>query len=55
MHTSSTQGDAREGKISLNIFFLAIKPKARSVVGKGEECMPCDPGYEFRKGGSLTK
>ena len=55
MHTSSTQGDAREGNSILNIFYLAIKTKARSVVGKGEECVPCDPRYGLRKGGSLTK
>ena len=52
MHTSSTQGDAREGNLTLNTFFLAIKTKARSVVGKGEECVPCDPGYELRREGA---
>ena len=55
IHTRSTQGDAWEGNLSLNIFFLAIETKARSVMGKGEECVPCDPGYELRKGGSSTK
>ena len=55
MHTSSTQGDAREGNLILNLFFLVNKTKASTVVGKGEECVPCDPGYELRKGGSLTK
>ena len=52
MHTSSTQGDAREGNVILNFFFFATKTtKASTVVGKGEECVPCDPGYELRKGG----
>ena len=56
MHTSSTQGDAREGNVILNFFFFATKTtKASTVVGKGEECVPCDPGYELRQGGSLTK
>ena len=56
MHTSSTQGDAREGNLFLNLFFFATKTtKASTVVGKREECVPCDPGYELRKGGSLTK
>ena len=39
----------------LNIFFLTIKTKASTVVAKGEEWVPCDPGYELRKGGSLAK
>ena len=26
--------------------FREIKTKASTVVGKGEECVPCDPGYE---------
>ena len=49
------KGDAREGNFILNIFFLASKAKASTVLGKGEECVLCDPGYELRKGGSLTK
>ena len=36
-------------------FFFETKTKASTVVRKGEECVPCDPGYELRKGGSLTK
>ena len=55
MHTSSTQGDAREGNLILNLFFFGTTTKASTVVGKREECVPCDPGYELRKGGSLTK
>ena len=55
MHTSSTQGDAREGNLILNFLYFATKTKASTVVGKGEVCVPCDPGYELRKGGSLTK
>ena len=68
-HTSSTQGDAREGNLILTLFFFSrlkrrqaryffffeTKTKASTVVRKGEECVPCDPGYELRKGGSLTK
>ena len=48
--------DAKEGNLILNFFFFATKTKkASTVVGKGEECVPCDPEYESRKGGSLTK
>ena len=55
MHTSSTQGDAGEGNLTLNLSLFATKTtKASTVVGKGEECVSCDPGYELRKGGSLT-
>ena len=36
-------------------FFFAPKAKASTVVGKGEECVPCDPGYELRKEESLTR
>ena len=37
-------------------FFFATKTtKASTVAGNGEKCVPCDPGYELRKGGSLTK
>ena len=54
MHTSSTQGDARKGNLIL-IFLFATKTKARTVGGKGVECVPCEPGYELRKGESLTK
>ena len=55
MHTSSTQGDAREGNLILNLFFFGTTTKASTVAGKREECVPCDPGYELRKGESLTK
>ena len=34
--------------------FPAIRTEARTAVGKGEQCVPCDPGYELRKGGRLT-
>ena len=54
MHTSSTQGDARKGNLIL-IFLFATKTKARTVGGKGVECVPCEPGYELRKAESLTK
>ena len=40
---------------SEHIFLLAIKTKASTVLGKGEECVPCDLGCQLRKGGSLTK
>ena len=47
----------RQGRTlnSEHFFFLSIKTKASTVVGKGEDCVPCDPGYEFRKGENLTK
>ena len=56
MHTRSTQRGRQGMKLnSEHFFFLAIKTKACSVVGKGEESVPCDPGYEVRKGGSLPE
>ena len=61
MHTSSTRVDAREGNFEKiqNMKFLAIRTKARTVVGEGEECLACDPPdmlqKELQKGGSLTK
>ena len=33
-------------------FFLAIKMKARTVVGRGEKGPLCDPGSELLLGGS---
>ena len=33
------------------IFLLAIKMKARTVVGKGKEGPRCDPGSELLLGG----
>ena len=34
-------------------FFFATKTtKTSKVVGKGEECVPCDPGYELRREGA---
>ena len=45
----------RVRKLNSEHFFFANKAKARTVVGKGEECVPCNPGYELQKRGSLTK
>ena len=56
MHNRPTQGDAREGNLILNLFFFATKTtKASTVVGMGEESVPCDPAYKLRKGGSFDK
>ena len=34
--------------------FFPIKMKARTIVGRGEECPLCDPGSELRKKGELS-
>ena len=44
----------REPNSELFFFFATETTKASTVVGKGEECVPCDPGYEVREEGSLT-
>ena len=52
------QFDARERqgrKPNSELLFFATKTKVSIVVGNGEERVPCDPGYELRKGESLTK
>ena len=45
----------RQGRKPNSDFFFATKMKASTVVGKGEEFVLCDPGYELRKEESLTK
>ena len=52
MHTSSTQGDAREGNLIMkNCFSRGIKTEASTVVGKGKECVPCDPDMSYEREG----
>ena len=49
--------EGRELKKIMNMQFLVIKTKARTVVvlvRKGEECLPCNsPDMSLQKGGSL--
>ena len=56
MDTSSTQVDAREGNFKTNPEHVTCNftRLARTVVGKEEECLPCDPP-RLHNGGSLTK
>ena len=46
------QRDAREGNLILNIIFLAMKTKTRTVVGKGEERVPFNAGYDYEREGA---
>ena len=51
MNAHQFDARGRQGrKLNSEHLFFSRLTKARAVVGKGEECVPCDPGYELRKG-----
>ena len=57
MHTSSTQGDAREGNLILNIFFLAIKRRHAQQWGRERSAchVTLDMSYEREGACNATK
>ena len=44
-----------EGRHSWNIVATKIKAKSRTVVGRGENSLPSDPGSESRLGREKTE